>query len=90
MAPTGFPFLADLRQNRLFDACAGVAPVSAVVQSKEEVVLEEDHGLWGCALHPDEGDDLEGNRGSVPSLVMISPGEVLCRILCELRSCVVR
>ena len=86
MAPLGYPFGEELRQNLLLDVCTGVEPVSADVQSDK---TEDDHGRPWRKFHPD--DAVGENRGSVPSLVIISPAMVLVRrMLCEGRSSLFR
>ena len=81
VAPFGYPFGEEFRQNLVLDECVGVEPVSVDCHAS-------DCDRW--KFHLDDAEDGNSN-GSAPSLVIIIPEIVLeSRVLWEGKSSVVR
>jgi hypothetical protein len=87
VAPLGYPFRDDLRQNLLLDWYTEVEPVSATSQS---LVMDCDPSLANLPFFLQLVDSSVLNNGNDPSFVTISPGDDAFLACWDMSNCVFR
>src|SRR5210317_2106332 len=87
VAPLGYPFRDDLRQNLLLDWYTEVEPVSATFQS---LFMDCEPSLASLPFFLQLVDSSVLNNGNDPSFVTIRPGDDAFLACCDMSNCVFR